>query len=84
MSTHVEDNGNVAGLACKACPGSSCEHGSVEVATDSEGFKNVVLIHGTHDTDGRLPVVRGIGGIDSSSPGVEQDLAAHGVREIVF
>ncbi len=79
----VEDHGDVARLACQARTSAAKRDRRVVLAADRDGGLEVVAVERSHDADGDLPVVRGVGGVEGAFPGVEADLASDVPTKIV-
>jgi len=78
----IEDDGDIAALTGETGAGSAGEDGGAELATGSDGCLDVCGIERHDEADRDLPVVGGVGCVESAGSGVEANLAAdRGVKQ---
>jgi len=70
----IEDDGDVAALAGERCSATAAEQGRAEFAAERNRGDDVIRIVGKNDTDGNLPVVGTIGGVEGAGAIVEPNV----------
>jgi hypothetical protein len=73
----INDNRNVAALACQTCPAASRKQWSAEPSTQSNRINYVLPGFGNDYANGNLPIVGAVGRIQRLAPGIEANFAGY-------
>ena len=77
----IENYGDVTALAGKRCAAATAEKRSAKLTAERDGGDHVFDIAGKNNSDGDLPVVRAVGGVEGARARVEMDFAANVLSE---
>ena len=80
----VEDHGHVDALAGKAGARAARQNRSAGCAAGCQSGFDIGRVAGKNDADGKLAVVRGVGGVEGARAEIEADLAAQRFLEERF
>jgi hypothetical protein len=80
----IEHHGDVTALSSQARPGSSRQDGRPKLSGGRDGRDNVVGVSGYDQANGDLTVVRRVGRVERSAPGIEADLSANAFSQLTF
>ena len=78
----VEHDCDVAALTGQARAGAAGEYRRLERSAHGDRGADVVFVAWHDNTDGYLPVVRGVGGVKRPAAAIEAHFAAHGAPEL--
>jgi hypothetical protein len=84
MSTHVENNSDVARLPRKTRARATAQDGGAEFSTHPNCFQNVVFVQRKNHAQWDLSIVRRVRGEDAPRCIVELDLASNCVAQRSF
>ena len=76
VAGEIEDHGHVGALAGEAGACAARQHGGPSGAAGGERGFDVGRIAGKDDADGKLAVVRGVGGVERARARIEENVAA--------
>jgi len=71
VTRKIEDYGDVGALACEAGACSTRQHGCAQCPAGGERGFDVGFVGRVNDADGKLAIIRGIGGVESTRSPVE-------------
>ena len=80
----VDDDGDIAALACQAGAASAREHRRAEAAAGCHGLHHVFFRLGNHHPDRHLTIVRSVDGVHRLAARVEAHLAFHFGSQLRF
>src|SRR5689334_17657528 len=78
----IDDHRGVTTLTGQARASAPASYGRVKFSTSCDRGNNVVAITRDHDSDGYLPIVRAIGGIERAIAVAEPNLAANRATQL--
>jgi hypothetical protein len=84
MLGEVEDDRDVAALACEARAAAARQHRRAEAAAHRQGRGDILEGAGDHDADRHLAVVRGVGGVERAAAVVEAHLPSNVRAQLRF